>query len=150
MTAVREVSTVEELADLVEIRDVVILEQAGKRHDGFADEVDPPTNVAPMQVFRQLTDEQIQVRCRMTLVGAESTHTMDVAAVFSLTEPLSAPDAILREFDNRVAVPLVFPYLRWGLQETAFRLRVPAPVLGLYRPNAPDPLDQRDDEAVHE
>jgi len=69
----------------------------------------------------------------MEVLTDEGRFMADVASRYDYTEPLSVRDSVLEEFTARVGVMAVYPFVRESIHQTAARLRLPAPLLGLLR-----------------
>jgi hypothetical protein len=123
---------IDDIVDLVRLSDLVdvtLLRVAGERHEGS----DVPEPSESMQVLQHADQEHIEVRCQMEVVTAEGRYVADVGSTYDFSEPLQVDRAVLEEFTGRVAVMAVYPFVREAIHQTAARLRLPAPLLGLLR-----------------
>lgn len=125
----RPVSDVVELVGLADLVDVSILRVAGERHEGS----DEPDTGESMQVLQHADAVHIEVRCVMEVVTHEGRFMVDVASSYDFREPLEVELPVLEDFTARVAVMAAYPFVREAIHQTAARLRLPAPLLGLLR-----------------
>lgn len=126
----RRVDDVVELVDLADLVDVAVLRVSGERHEGE----DQPEPGQTMQILQHGDVDHIEVRCVMEVVTDEGRFMADVASRYDYIEPLGVEGDVLTEFVARVGVMAAYPFVREAIHQTAARLRLPAPVLGLLRP----------------
>ena len=127
---VRRIDDVVELVDLADLVDVSLLRVSGERHEGDED----PEPGQSMHILQHADEAHIEVRCVMEVVTAEGRFIADVASRYDYLEPLAVDDAVIEEFTARVGVMATYPFVREAIHQTAARLRLPAPLLGLLRP----------------
>lgn len=139
-TGPRQIQSVEELLHATQLAQIQYYEVSGRRFDGFGEPSVPPeddANVegrAQVQVMQRLEGDTLAVRLRAEVQTSEGHLVADVAAFFRSAEQLSVPGEVAFGFAQRVASPIVRPYLREAVQTTAVRLGMVAPLLA--------PLDQ--------
>lgn len=129
-----QVSSVEELLAATQLVSIQYYELSGLRFDGFdyfddAPEQDPHINQAQMKLMQRTSDDTLAVRSRAEVTTPEGRLIADVAAVFKVTTGVAVSKSIAMAFAQRVASPIVRPYLREGIQSTAVRLGITAPLL---------------------
>lgn len=127
----------EELEARAELVDVIVYEVSGKRRDGF----DLPEAPAPadlgksnINILQNGNDNRIRVRCQIKVEAKDGVYSVDVAAIFDLSEPTKLNDELLDNFALHVGIPSVYPYLRVELQMAARRLGLKPPILALFKP----------------
>ncbi|MFF7976857.1 hypothetical protein [Streptomyces sp. NPDC007905] len=136
--AARVLSSVDELRDTAELVDILYYEVSGRRHDGFSrngsgcrDDAASDDDTAEFELMQRLEGDTIDIRLRAHVVTAQGRLTADVAAVFLTPEQVSVPPQVVSEFAKTVATPIVRPYLREAIHQTAVRLGIDAPLLSL-------------------
>lgn len=130
-----------ELVQLVELEDVIVREERGRRVFAAVDgaEIDKEGEVRStnaLGISDIEADDAIGISFRYRTVfndGHGSEFVADMEAHYRLTEPRTATDEVKQEFATRVAFMTVYPYLRASIQGSATRLGVKAPVLGMVR-----------------
>lgn len=108
---------------------MALLRVSGERHQGEA----TPEPSQSLQILQHAEHEHVEVRCVMEVVTEEGRFVADVASRYDYSEPLQVEDAALEEFTARVGVMAAYPFLREAIHQTASRVRLPAPLLGLLR-----------------
>ncbi|MEU0520906.1 hypothetical protein [Streptosporangium sp. NPDC006007] len=142
----KSLMTLEKLEALLELRRVFFVESSSRRwNSGIGEEEVPPASTArDLQVMQTADEESISVRGRMIVKTPQAVLIADVVAVFSIEEndddknsgkieevELSAD--LMREFAERVAVPILFPFIRESIYGGARKIGVKPPVLGILR-----------------
>ncbi|MGN6128739.1 MAG: hypothetical protein ACTHOK_00185 [Nocardioidaceae bacterium] len=138
----RSIATLEEFVQLTELRNIMTLRVSGERKR--RDVKGGQSAEQEMKVFRRESAETIEVRCVMEVLTSKARLLADIAAIFRSSEPLAVDPGVLDDFTQNVAVMALFPYLRESVQNSAARLGVPPPVLGLLRRGAFDMAKELD------
>lgn len=134
----RQISSVVELVELVELTDVVLYEERGRRIDLTGKPGDEPI----VRSYANLGDHEDEERneygigFRFRIVfddRAGNEFVGDFQVRYSLPGPCEVPKEVRAEFAERVAFFAVYPYLRASIQMTASRMSAPAPVLEMVR-----------------
>ncbi|MEE2061737.1 hypothetical protein [Rhodococcus artemisiae] len=137
----RTVTDARELLDLAELTDIVFYETYARRTSDGED------NPLAIQIALRREELVLEIRCRATVAGAGGEYLTDASAVFTLHEPIEAPDTVVAEFVERVGVMSVYPYLRESITQSAAKLGLDRPILKLLRPGdvhvTPDIQDPR-------
>ncbi|MGW7260690.1 hypothetical protein [Streptomyces sp. NPDC054834] len=127
-----------ELQDTAELVDIVYYEVSGRRLDGFSrastgsrDDTAPDDDTAEIELMQRLEGDTIDIRLRAVVVTAQGRLIADVAAVFRTPEQVSVPLEVVSDFAKAVATPIVRPYLREAIHQTAVRLGIDAPLLSI-------------------
>ena len=129
MAGSRPVDDVGELVDLADLVDVAVLRVAGERHEGD----DLPDPCQTMQIMQHADAEHLEVRCVMEVITDEGKFVADVASRYDYSEALEVEESVVEDFVAKVAVMAIYPFVRETIHQTAARLRLPAPLLGLLR-----------------
>lgn len=155
----RKFTSFDEFVSLVELEDVLFLECAARRltaeeteeaeeqeqtEESKETDVELPSQEA-MQVWLRSTDEGrgLDVRCRITLRNRHAAFVADAVATFVVSgEPFELAESLERQFIDRVAITVVYPYLRESITASATKLRVDIPVLSLRNPWRADESDE--------
>ncbi len=150
----KQVENTEELLSLTKLEDISFLELSGRAKQDATDNSDSEENTpvdVPMRVQTRVGEEAFDVRLAVDLDLPSAAITVDVAAKYSLSEPSSIPEPVLKDFVERVAMGHLYPYAREGVAEIAAKLRIPAPVLpmiilgtGSLEPRQLDPATDLD------
>ncbi|MGW3148893.1 hypothetical protein ACWDG1_30310 [Streptomyces sp. NPDC001177] len=134
----RVLTTVNELQGTAELVDILYYEVSGRRLDGFSrastgcrDDVAPDDDTAEIELMQRLEGDTIDIRLRALVVTGQGRLIADVAAVFRTPEQVSVPPEVVSEFAKVVATPIVRPYLREAIHQTAVRLGIDAPLLSI-------------------
>jgi hypothetical protein len=130
----RTVTSLDELAPLLDLENVQVHETAGRRRDAFDLSHIPVAEHRPeVRVRQALQDNVLAFRARIEFSTRHAVIVADVAAYFRLTETIARPPAeVLDGFARQIGLPTVLPYLRVQVQQTARQLGVPAPMLKHY------------------
>ncbi|MFD2340749.1 hypothetical protein FGG90_10475 [Clavibacter tessellarius] len=141
-------SDVVELVNLVELDDMYVYEERGRRIARDSNEFDDTdSEAAPsgeskprirnlMGVTELSGPDHYGIAFRFRIVfddRAGNEFIADVQARYGLPHNCQISDDIKSEFAQEVAFYAVYPYLRASLQMTASRMGVPAPVLAIVR-----------------
>lgn len=126
----RHVDDVVEFVELADLVDVSILRISGERREGE----DDSRSRQSMRVLQRADEAHVEVRCVMEVVTPEGRFVADVATRYDYVEPLVVEESVLEEFTARVGVMAAYPFVREAIHQTATRMRLPAPLLGLLRP----------------
>lgn len=126
--APRVITDARELLELTELTDIAFYEIGARRN--------PDVEDTPVSIDIALRREELllEIRCRATVLGGGGEYLVDASAVFTLQEPVQAPEAAIAEFVERVGVMSVYPYLREAITQSAAKLGLDRPVLRLLRP----------------
>ncbi|MFJ7591424.1 hypothetical protein ACIQZO_29435 [Streptomyces sp. NPDC097617] len=135
-SSVRAVSSFEELQQIAELIDIVYYEVSGRRSDGFEQpSADPEDGVgddqADIQLMQRTDGKHLAVRTRAVVVTSEGRMIADVAAVFRTPEPVRIPVAIAKRFAAVIATPVMRPYVREAIHQSAVKLGIAAPLLSV-------------------
>lgn len=143
MSVERETSstTLEELEALLELRRVFFLESSSRRWDsGIGDKETPPANIInDLQVMQTVDEKNISVRGRMTVKTPQAILIADAVAVFSIegdgdnNEGEDFSDDLMRQFVERIAVPILYPFIRESIYDGARKIGVKPPALNILR-----------------
>jgi hypothetical protein len=123
---VRDVDTIVELVDLVDLTEVRPYEASARR-------VDHGEPTQELQVLLAENEDAIEVRARMSVRTEEAELLADYSVVYTVGEELDISKALKAEFVERVGIMAVYPFLREAIFAGAARIQVPAPVVGLLR-----------------
>lgn len=124
----RQIDDVLEFLDVAELSDVAYHEISGRR-TATTDAEDSQA----ITVLFAWAPSRVAARTRLEFRGQDAEYIVDVATIYTLSEPVTLTDKAQREFGAKVAVMAAYPYLRAGLFDLATRLRAALPVLGLLR-----------------
>ncbi|MFF2518746.1 hypothetical protein [Streptomyces sp. NPDC058086] len=131
-------TSVDELRDKAELVDIVYYEVSGRRLDGFTsgstvcrDDVTPDDDTAEIELMQRLEGDTIYIRLRALVITAQGRLIADVAAVFRTPERVSVSPPVISQFADIIATPVVRPYLREAIHQTAVRLGIDAPLLSI-------------------
>jgi len=135
------VTDILELVQLVELEDVIVREERGRRVFAELDgaEIDKEGEVRStnaLGISDLEAEDALGIAFRYRTVfndGHGSEFVADMEAHYRLLEPRSVSDEVKQEFATRVAFMTVYPYLRSSIQGSATRLGVKAPILGMVR-----------------
>jgi hypothetical protein len=134
----RQIADVVELVEAVELTDVFMFEERGRRIDVTGTSDDEPIVYSFASIGDREDDDEgeygIGFRFRIVFddrLGNE--FVSDFQARYMLQGPTDVPKAVRAEFAERVAFFAVYPYLRASIQMTASRMAAPAPVLEMVR-----------------
>lgn len=135
-TATRALSSVEELRDTAELVDIVYYEVSGRRFDGFSnigcrDEGALEDDTAEIELMQRLEGDTIYIRMRALVLTVQGRLIADVAVVFRTPQRVSVPPPVVSQFADVIATPIVRPYLREAIHQTAVRLGIDAPLLSI-------------------
>lgn len=129
-TPARVVDTIEELVDLVELRDIVVYEVRARRADGgfdlefddvdelgvFADEGDDDDEMRPtlrgVQVMTRSDERTLDVRVVARVDNSAAVVNVDLAAVYSKAAEFEIAADVLTDFVARVSLMSLFPFIR--------------------------------------
>lgn len=128
MTEPRVPRDARELLSLAELTGVRVFEVHGKIVD------DGPLSeqaVASPDLAIRVRPTSLETRMRLEVTTDVASLVADVSAEYTFSEPVQLSREVAEEFIERVAVLAVYPFVRESILTTAFRLGVPAPVLGL-------------------
>jgi hypothetical protein len=138
------VSTPKELLNITELQDVVFYEVSGKRTDEEDDDPKP----LQLRVLVRTDEKELRVRFQSNLAAHGGAYAVDTEAIFALAKPSRITSGALQEFIERVAMMVVYPYIRAAIDDTAARLSLDRPGLGLLRSN--EIQSYREDEKPEE
>ncbi|MEN2739533.1 hypothetical protein ABCS02_17215 [Microbacterium sp. X-17] len=127
-------SNIHELVAAVNISDVVVHEERGRRiywEDAERDDLTFP--LTDNSLGMRNDGQEIGFRFRSVFSDERAEFVADVEVIYSAQEPIIVVDEVLREFAERVAFMAVYPFVRSSIHGSASRLNVPAPVLGMVR-----------------
>ena len=132
------VDDVVELVRLVELVDVYLYEERGRRVDATGGPDDEPLVRSFASIgSREDEDEgDFGIAFRFRLVFDDrlgNEFVSDFQARYTLPAPCDITQEVRAEFAERVAFFAVYPYLRASIQMSAGRMGVPAPVLEMVR-----------------
>ncbi|GAA4234693.1 SecB-like chaperone SecBL [Actinomadura meridiana] len=145
--------SIERLVEEIELKRITFFEISARRWNsdpGISEEPHEEAQTS-LNVMHRVDAHSISIRCRLTLSYKEGVVVADGAAIFETRDRSSDPreveiaEDVLVEFSRRVGIPALYPYLREAIQESARKVRMKAPVLGLLRPGSLK-LEQREDE----
>jgi hypothetical protein len=128
----RAIADVVELLSYVDLTDIAHYEVSGVRRQSEPEEDFEP-GVRDPQVMVRHEGGKLETRVRLAVDTDEARLVADIAAIYTLSEPLEVPDDVIAEFLERVGVMAVYPYLRAAIHGSAAQIGADAPVLGLLR-----------------
>ncbi|MDB6425942.1 hypothetical protein [Curtobacterium sp. 20TX0008] len=133
--APREVDDILEMVSLVELSDVYVWEERGRRIDETATEEDREPRIRQVLNVGDRDDFLgVAFRFRMSVDDRQGNEFIaDYQARYELAAPAQFTSEVRAEFAERVAFFTVYPYLRASIQMTASRMGAPAPVLAIVR-----------------
>ncbi|MGV0778745.1 hypothetical protein [Mycolicibacterium elephantis] len=138
----KTISDTRQLLNVADVREIRFHELSAKR-TGNTDS----DHTLTMRVFVRVDETEIGVRCRAEVSGKGGDYVADAEAVFELSEAMSIPPDILREFVEKVGVLVVYPYVREAVADSAAKLGRPRPVLKILRGEDVKLLNDEDDES---
>jgi len=123
------------MVGLVELRDVYLWEERGRRIEETATDDDEAPRIRNVMNVADRNDRLgIGFRFRMTVDDRQGNEFLaDFQAQYDLPEPINFSTDVRTEFAERVAFFTTYPYLRASIQMIASRMGVPAPVLAIVR-----------------
>ncbi|MCS6586977.1 hypothetical protein NYQ25_18570 [Curtobacterium flaccumfaciens pv. flaccumfaciens] len=126
---------IHEMVGMVELSDVYLWEERGRRIEETAAEDDEAPRIRNVLNVAERNDRLgIGFRFRMTVDDRRGNEFLaDFQAQYDLPEPVKFSTEVRTEFAERVAFFTTYPYLRASIQMTASRMGVPAPVLAIVR-----------------
>lgn len=131
------VADVVELVSIVELGDIYLYEERGRRIEETASaEDEEPRVVSSLGVGENEAEGSFGLGFRFRIVFDDRQgheFVADFQARYDLPGPHDISNEIRTEFAERVAFFAVYPYLRASIQMTASRMGVPAPVLSMVR-----------------
>lgn len=128
----RKVDSAAELVGFAELVDMVFYKVAAERLDIPEREAHPsPRQAINVNVWHD--DERMEVRCNLEMVHQGGKYDISVAARYKFSEPTLFDAETRDEFIKRVGVMTIYPYLRETVHQSAAKLRMPFPVLGLLK-----------------
>lgn len=131
----RAIADVVELLGYVELTDITHYEVSGVRRQTKVED-DFEAGARDPQVMVRSEDGKLETRVRLTFESVDARLVADIAAIYTLSEPLEIDEDVISEFLERVGIMAVYPYLRAALHGSAAQIGVDAPVLGLFRPSS--------------
>lgn len=147
------VLSVNDLRDQAELLDIIFYEVSGRRTDGFkpssadaggtGDAGDDPLadDTADIRLMQRLEGGTLAIRMRASVTTSQGRLVADVAAIFRAPEGASVSSHVVTQFADVVATPVIRPYLREAIHQTAIRLGIAAPLLSV--------LDTREETFWH-
>ncbi|NQX22719.1 hypothetical protein [Curtobacterium sp. VKM Ac-2852] len=131
----RQVGDIHEMVELVELSDVFVWEERGRRIDETATEDDGEPRIRQVLNVGDRDDFLgVAFRFRMSVDDRQGNEFIaDYQARYELAAPTQFTPEVRAEFAERVAFFTVYPYLRASIQMTASRMGAPAPVLAIVR-----------------
>lgn len=124
------VATLADLVRIVDVRDVIFHELSGKRSEDVEEDQQEPLAT---RVLVRNTEGILGVRFQTNLNSFGGSYVADAEVVYAISEQVEIEPPALQEFLERVAMMTVYPYLRAAIADTATRLSLKRPVLGLLR-----------------
>lgn len=116
-----------------ELTDVRVYEIAGRLTNDPIVQRESTEKRETFQVLARADKTFFETRGRLSVVTDEAEIVVDMGAVYSFSEEIQLPPAVVGEFLERVGVMALYPFVREQVFSTARRLGVAAPVLGLLR-----------------
>ena len=132
---IRVVDDIHEMVGMVELSDVYLWEERGRRVEETASEDDEAPRIRNVLNVADRNDRLgIGFRFRMTVDDRRGNEFLaDFQAQYDLPVPVKFSTEVRTEFAERVAFFTSYPYLRASIQMTASRMGVPAPILAIVR-----------------
>ena len=103
-------------------------------HNPLLDEPEDPKALQIEAMWRH-GEQKLGTRFRASISGEGGEFLADAEAIFNLAEPRGLEESVIKDFEERVGVMVVYPFLRSAVAETATKLSLPRPVLSLIRRN---------------
>lgn len=133
-TTARPVDDIVEFVGLVDIQDIIVHEERGRRISWTDDEKSERQFPVTDNSLGMMNDEQIfKFRFRAVFSDEESELVSDVEIVYVTQEPVATKVSLRHEFAERVAFMAIYPFIRASIFGSASRLGVAAPVLSIIR-----------------
>jgi hypothetical protein len=123
-------SSPQELLDVVELRDVVYYEVSGKRCDAEGDSESHPLAI---NVMFRIEEKELGVRFQSNVTAFGGTYVADAEVIFALAKRVDIKVEAMQGFVERVAMMVVYPYLREAIADSATRLSLQRPIPSLLR-----------------
>ena len=127
-----------QLADSVQLEDVVFFELSGRRLED--QETTEPGDLGlsgefPMEIKIGQSDDlgRLIIRLVADVSSPHARFRVDVGAQYRLEEPAEVAPEVRIAFANQGPLATLIPFLRESLISTAARLKVPAPLVPLVR-----------------
>jgi hypothetical protein len=130
----RAVADIHELLSLVDLADMIVFEERGRRIEWTDEEVakhDFPMTSNSLGISSAGSAHYFRFRIVFTDRGAE--YVADFCAQYDVSEDVSVSDEIATDFAERVAFMATYPFLRASIYGSASRLNQPVPILGLVK-----------------
>lgn len=131
----RNISSIDELTQLTDVRDIQFYELNARLYSGFQDEPGETTAGSQDVSFKvRLGETFLAFRLRLQVNGEAGQYLADGAVIFKLLEAVEpVSPAVMQKFIEREAFPILYPFVRQALYDVASRLGAEVPVLGLLR-----------------
>lgn len=150
---------IEDLVNLVELRDVVTYEVRARRLDGGfevegaeelgafesgddLDDEDRPI-LRGVQVMTRSDDDSLDVRAVARVDNSTAVVNVDVAALYGKTFAFDIEADVLQDFVARVSMMTLFPFIREAVHAESARIGIPMK-LGLLRASTLRPTPEGD------
>lgn len=137
MTA-RLVEDAATIVELVELRDIVVVELRAARLEGTILPAPAEEEPASNRVLRRVDEKSIEIRLITTVVNDGARFSVDVLVQYVKTEEFEPSDDALQEFTRRVGLMAGYPYVREAIADLSTRLRMGSVTLDILRPNEID------------
>lgn len=118
------------LLDVIELVDVSLQRVSGEVHEDEQPAAEPDVT---FQVFKREEDAHLVIRCVIEVTTHEARFVADVSCRYAYQSRVAVDPPVLDEFMSDVGVLTAFPFVREAVHQTAARMRVAAPVLGLLK-----------------
>jgi hypothetical protein len=127
-------NSLDHLRAVVELREVVYFEVSARRRDGFADLGPAPDKPSfTMQVLQRPEGARLDIRCVAKLDAPDGLYTVDAAGKFEIKDDTALSAEVSRQFAEKIAIPVLFPYIRVQLDQLSGTVRLKRPSLNLVR-----------------
>lgn len=126
------------IVELVELRDIVVVELRAARLEGTILPVPAEEEPASNRVLRRVDEKSIEIRLIATVVNDGARFSVDVLVQYDKTEEFEPSDDALQEFTRRVGLMAGYPYVREAIADLSTRLRMGSVTLDILRPNEID------------
>ena len=130
----RAIATVDELRTVTTLSDITFYAIVAIQREAPIDA--PTTHEHHMAVKHE--ESWLEIRARTTVQAEDATFQVDASVRFSLAEPITIPEPVTRAFIEKVAFPVLYPYIRESVHQNAVKIGTDVPLLSLLSPTGVD------------
>jgi hypothetical protein len=128
-----QIEDTRQMLDLLVLDDIYFLELSVARTDNSDDEDLDAGPRLDHEIFSRHEPTAMSVRLRTVVEAKDASYQIDVVTDYQSTVAFEAPDAVRRDFIERVALMAMWPYIRVAVSDLAARMRTEAITLGLFK-----------------